>query len=60
MTYKQKAIRQAEAKQADAKIQILLTMFGNFVLEKKGYAGKVTEEDLKEFVKLIENKKLAN
>lgn len=44
------------SKTADAKIQILLNMFGNFILDKRGVKEKVTEEDLKEFVKLIEKK----
>ena len=60
MTYKQKAIRQADAKRADAKIQILLNMFGNFILEKRGVTEKVTEEEMKDFVSLLDNKKLAN
>ena len=60
MTYKQKAIRQAEARKADAQIQILLNMFGNFLLEKRGVAEKVTNEEMKDFVSLLENKKLGN
>ncbi len=56
MTYKQKAIRQADTKRADAKIQVLLNMFGNFILDKRGVTEKVTEEEMKEFVKLLENK----
>jgi hypothetical protein len=60
MTYKQKAIRQAEARKADAQIQILLNMFGNFLLEKRGVTEKVTNEEMKDFVSLLENKKLGN
>ena len=60
MTYKQKAIRQAEARKADAQIQILLNMFGNFILEKRGITEKVTNEEMKDFVSLLENKKLGN
>jgi hypothetical protein len=60
MTYKQKAIRQAEARKADAQIKILLNMFGNFLLEKRGITEKVTNEEMKDFVSLLENKKLGN
>ena len=60
MTYKQKAIRQAEARKADAQIQIFLNMFGNFLLEKRGVTEKVTNEEMKDFVSLLENKKLGN
>jgi len=60
MTYKQKAIRQADTKRADAKIQVLLNMFGNFILDKRGVTEKVTEEEMKDFVSLLQNNKLAN
>lgn len=53
MTYKTKAVREADTKRADAKIKILLNMFGNFMLEKKGIKDKVTEEDIKEFSTLL-------
>jgi hypothetical protein len=54
--YVTKAQREAQAKQSDAKIQMLLNMFGNFIIQKRGLTGDVTKEELKEFVGLLEKK----
>lgn len=52
--YLMKSEREAQARQTDAKIQVLLNMFGNYILEVRGVEGKVTEDEMKGFIKLLE------
>lgn len=49
-----KSEREAQARQTDAKIQVLLNMFGNYILEVRGVEGKVTEAEMKGFIKVLE------
>lgn len=53
MSYKTKTQREAETKAADARLQILLKMFGNLIYQKYGIKGNV-ENDLKDFIKILE------
>lgn len=54
--YLMKSERDAKARQAreaDARIQVLLNMFGNYILEVRGVDGKVTSDEMKKFVELL-------
>lgn len=54
--YLMKSEREAKARQAreaDARIQVLLNMFGNYILEVRGVDGKVTSDEMKKFVELL-------
>lgn len=54
--YLMKSERDAKARQAreaDARIQVLLNMFGNYILEVRGVEGKVTSDEMKKFVELL-------
>lgn len=56
MTYITKKQRTTQQKSADSKFQVLLVTFGNFMLERKGINDKVTDEDMKEFIVLLNKK----
>jgi hypothetical protein len=56
MSYITKKQKDIQTKNTDAKIQMLLNMFGNFIIQKRGLKGDVTKEELKEFVGLLEKK----
>lgn len=54
--YLMKSERDAKARQAreaDARIQVLLNMFGNYILEVRGVDGKVTSEEISGFVRIL-------